>query len=71
MPVNAPVADLWLERARDASARRQRLLEEFRGQWVAVSDDWAQVYAHGPTYTDVCETARAAGAADPLLTRLL
>ena len=68
MPVTT---DAWLERARDASARRQRLLETYRGQWVAVSDDWANVYAHGPSYAAVCETARTAGVVDPLLTRLL
>lgn len=68
MPVTT---ETWLERARDASARRQRLLDAYRGQWVAVSDDWAQVYAHGPSYLDVCQSAAAAGAIDPLLTRLL
>ena len=59
------------ESAIQASARRQQLLETYRGEWVAVSDDWNEVYAHGPSYLDVCETARAAGAVDPLLTRLL
>jgi hypothetical protein len=63
--------DAWLEHARSASARRQRLLETYPGEWVAVSDDWKQVYAHGPSYLAVCDTARAQGAVDPLLTKLL
>lgn len=64
-------ADPWLERARGVSARRQALLEQHPGEWVAVSDDFQHVYAHGPSYLGVCESARAAGAVDPLLTRLL
>ncbi len=60
-----------LEMVFRASARRQQLLQAYRGEWVAVSDDWNHVYAHGPSYLDVCENARAAGAVDPLLTRLL
>jgi hypothetical protein len=63
--------DAWLERARGASARRQELLASFPGEWVAVSDDFQRVYAHGQSYLDVCESARATGAVDPLLTRLL
>ena len=68
--------EAWLEpdfirKARDASARRQKLLEAFPGEWVAVSDDWERVYAHGASYLGVCEQARVAGAVDPLLTRLL
>jgi hypothetical protein len=60
-----------LEHARSSSVRRQNLLEAYPGEWVAVSDDWERVYAHGPSYLGVCESARAAGAVDPLLTRLL
>jgi hypothetical protein len=63
--------DDWLDRARGVSARRQELLAVFPGEWVAVSDDFQQVFAHGPSYLGVCERAHAAGAVDPLLTRLL
>jgi hypothetical protein len=63
--------EVRLEPALDTSARRQSLLSTHRGEWVAVSDDWQTVYAHGPSYLSVCETARQAGAVDPLLTRLL
>ncbi len=63
--------DAWLEKARGVSARRQELLAAYPGEWVAVSDDFQRVYAHGASYLGVCESARAAGATDPLLTRLL
>jgi hypothetical protein len=63
--------DAWLDRAHGVSRRRQELLAAFPGEWVAVSDDFQQVYAHGPSYLDVCERARVAGVVDPLLTRLL
>jgi hypothetical protein len=55
----------------ESSQRRQSLFEAFKGQWVAVSDDWAEVFAHGLSYLEVCESARRAGAVDPLLTRLV
>ncbi len=57
--------------ALEVSERRQRLLESMPGQWVAVSDDWLRVYAHGTSYLEVCERATQAGATDPLLTRLI
>jgi hypothetical protein len=63
--------DIQVETVRDPSARRQSLLATYPGEWVAVSDDWQRVYAHGPSYLGVCESARRAGAVDPLLTRLL
>jgi len=63
--------EVRLEPALEASARRQSLLRTHPGEWVAVSDDWQTVYAHGASYLAVCETARRAGAVDPLLTRLL
>jgi len=63
--------DTHVHVVRDSSARRQNLLATYPGEWVAVSDDWQRVYAHGPSYLGVCEIARQAGAVDPLLTRLL
>ena len=51
--------------------RRRELLERFDGEWLAVSDDWLRVYAHGSSYLEVFESALQAGAKDPIITRLL
>jgi hypothetical protein len=59
------------EPALTRSQRRESLALRYPNEWIAVSSDWSQIYAHGSSYLAVCEGARSAGASDPIVSRLV
>jgi hypothetical protein len=46
------------------------IFKQYRGQWVALSDDEQQVISAAPTAKEALELARRKGSLKPILTRL-
>ncbi len=53
-----------------ATERRRQLASRYAGEWVAVSQDWSHLYAHGASYLAGCAGATARGARNALIARL-